>query len=263
MTSKYWIKLYHEILEDPKMGTLPDHLWRRAIELFLLAGEYDNDGLLPSTEQIAWKLRRDVVTIRDELDQLCVTGIVTKNQDGTWLITNFAKRQGPVPDAERKKQERKRKKAQTEPKKPEDDTNDENERHEGVTNCDIDTDTDVFKKKNNAFAKICKSFEQEMGFLSPVISNSLQDDMERYPWEWIPMAIERASRANKRSLAYIEGILKNWQSLGGPQNDAPPKAGKYSSNGNGSRTSSRQTAEYIPQNTALYDSLQEQYNESA
>ena len=25
----YWIKLYHEVLNDPKMGRLPDRLWRR------------------------------------------------------------------------------------------------------------------------------------------------------------------------------------------------------------------------------------------
>jgi len=29
MGSPYWIKLYHEILNDPKMGRLPDRLWRR------------------------------------------------------------------------------------------------------------------------------------------------------------------------------------------------------------------------------------------
>ena len=46
MASKYWIKLYYEILDDPKLGKLTDWLFRRAIELFLLAGENDNDGLL-------------------------------------------------------------------------------------------------------------------------------------------------------------------------------------------------------------------------
>lgn len=53
MAAKYWIKLYHEILHDPKMGRLPDNLWRRCIELFLLAGELgaevdeDDKGHLP------------------------------------------------------------------------------------------------------------------------------------------------------------------------------------------------------------------------
>lgn len=47
MASKYWIKLYHEILDDHKMGRLPDRLWRRVIELILLAGEQDDEGLHP------------------------------------------------------------------------------------------------------------------------------------------------------------------------------------------------------------------------
>ena len=33
MPSYHWIKLWLDILHDPKMGTLSDHLWRRAIEL--------------------------------------------------------------------------------------------------------------------------------------------------------------------------------------------------------------------------------------
>lgn len=30
--ANYWIKLYHEILDDPLMATMPDRLWRRTIE---------------------------------------------------------------------------------------------------------------------------------------------------------------------------------------------------------------------------------------
>jgi hypothetical protein len=42
-----------EILDDPKMGCLPNHLWRRAVELFLLAGREGNDGALPPIEEMA------------------------------------------------------------------------------------------------------------------------------------------------------------------------------------------------------------------
>ena len=56
-TKRFWIKLYLEILDDPKMGLLPDWLWRRAIELFLLAGENGNDGLLQPVTDLAWRLR--------------------------------------------------------------------------------------------------------------------------------------------------------------------------------------------------------------
>ena len=59
MTGSYWIKLYHEILDDPKMGRLPDKLFRRVIELFLIAGETHENGKLPSIDDMAWRLRLD------------------------------------------------------------------------------------------------------------------------------------------------------------------------------------------------------------
>ena len=61
MASKYWIKLYHEILDDPKMGRLPDALFRRAIEFFLIAGERGREGDLPPLADIAWRLRADEI----------------------------------------------------------------------------------------------------------------------------------------------------------------------------------------------------------
>ena len=41
---KHWIKLWPELLYDPKMAQLDDHLWRVAVSCFLLAGEVDQHG---------------------------------------------------------------------------------------------------------------------------------------------------------------------------------------------------------------------------
>ena len=76
MPSNYWIKLYHEILDDPKMGRLPDSLWRRVTELFLLAGDADENGYLPCVESMAWRLRIDENVLIAELEQLADVGIV-------------------------------------------------------------------------------------------------------------------------------------------------------------------------------------------
>jgi len=46
--SKLWIKLYHEILDDPKMCKLSDRLYRRVMELFLLAGETNKGEPYPA-----------------------------------------------------------------------------------------------------------------------------------------------------------------------------------------------------------------------
>lgn len=107
MAANYWIKLYHEILDDPKMATLPDRLWRRTIELFLCAGRLGKTGQLPPTNQLAWVLRTSTDELELDLRQIELTGIIKRNQDG-WIVCQFAKRQAAVSDAERQRQHRDR-----------------------------------------------------------------------------------------------------------------------------------------------------------
>jgi hypothetical protein len=107
MASKYWIKLYHEILHDRKMARLPDHLWRRTIELFLMAGVEDNAGELPPFEDIAWDLRIPEDQLKNELNELEKLNILTYTGE-KWVVTNFASRQAPVKADERMRQYRKR-----------------------------------------------------------------------------------------------------------------------------------------------------------
>jgi hypothetical protein len=108
MPSYSWIKLYHEILRDPKMGRLPDSLWRRAIECFLLAGEHGKNGFLPGALDMAWILRSTPDEIEASLQELANVGIV-EIRDGQWYVTHFADRQAPIKDDERKSSERDRK----------------------------------------------------------------------------------------------------------------------------------------------------------
>lgn len=103
----YWIKLYQEILDDPKMATLPDRLWRRVIELFLIAGRTSDTGELPDTKQVAWILRCPLDDIQVDMEQIQSTGIIARTNTG-WFITQFAKRQAPAPAKERKQQQRDR-----------------------------------------------------------------------------------------------------------------------------------------------------------
>jgi len=95
MTNKFWIKLYIEILDDPKMGRLDNHLWRRAVECFLLAGQGD-DGALRPVEEMAWKLRLSEDKLLEDLHCLAEVGVVHEAAPGEWVVTNFRKRQAPV-----------------------------------------------------------------------------------------------------------------------------------------------------------------------
>ena len=100
MSTTYWIKLYHEILRDPKMARLPDRVWRRAIELFLLAGQIEQDGILPEFEDIAWQLRVEPDGLLEDMRTLERHGLLTETEDG-WIVTHFATRQGAASNADR------------------------------------------------------------------------------------------------------------------------------------------------------------------
>jgi len=92
-----WIKLYTEILNDPKMGRLTDREFRVCINLFLMAGHTDHDGTLGSTAEVAWALRTsDEIAERDLLG-LSAVGIVTRRLDGVWVVTKFSQRQQRAP----------------------------------------------------------------------------------------------------------------------------------------------------------------------
>jgi hypothetical protein len=120
MKKRFWVKLYLEILDDPMMGRLPNHLWRRAVECFLLAGRQGNDGALPPAEEMAWTLRLPEEKVLEDLRGLAEVGVVNEVGTGQWMVTHFAKRQASISDADRSHQYRVRK------------------RMEGVTKCDDD-----------------------------------------------------------------------------------------------------------------------------
>lgn len=101
MASKYWIKLYHEILDDPKMARLSDECWRRAIELFLLAGDYAKGGLLPPFSDIAWRLRVDESNLLQNFQELQTLGIISESTSGEWCVTHFKERQNADSSIER------------------------------------------------------------------------------------------------------------------------------------------------------------------
>lgn len=107
----YWLKLYTEILNDPKMATLPDRVWRRTVECFLAAKEVNHDGHLPDTTQLAWLLRMNPADLELDLQQVAYTGIIQKEVNG-WFIPNFSKRQAAASDRDRKQQQRDRDRSQ-------------------------------------------------------------------------------------------------------------------------------------------------------
>jgi len=227
MAGNYWIKFYVEVLDDPKMATLPDRLWRRFYELCLLAGKYYDDGNLPDCEQLAWALRMSVDELQSDLDALVNKRLITKTEDG-YLVTQFVKRQSKMSNAE--KTARYRKSKHTE----------EYESNYPVT----EPVTDVLLKvtqitdnrltdnrlqiteaeaEKNAAGAVFRAYESEIGLLTPAIADKINLAIEDYPLDWITDGIKESAKHNARSWAYVEAILKRWKFEGKSNGKRPAK----------------------------------------
>ena len=57
-------------------------------------------------------------------------------------------------------------------------------------------------------------YEQNIGLLTPLIADQLRDMEKSYPPDWVDEAFTIAVAGNKRSLRYIQVILKRWETEG-------------------------------------------------
>jgi len=217
----YWIKLYHEILDDPKMATLPDRLWRRSVELFLIAGKLcsDKSGVLPDTRQLAWLLRMQTDELQADIDQLVSTGIVESIPNG-WLIVNFNKRQSPATSAERVRQHRER-------KQKEQYYGDVTDLKRNVTQInrltESETESETETTSSSNFGELSTAYEHNIGPLTPATVDMLEDDLNTYGMQMCLDAILVAVEQNKRKWSYVRGILKNRWADGVRDNNKKPK----------------------------------------
>ena len=63
-------------------------------------------------------------------------------------------------------------------------------------------------------SEIATVYEQEIGALTPIITNDILAVIDDYPLEWFTEAFREAARNNKRSWSYAEAILKRWKTDG-------------------------------------------------
>ena len=224
MSKRFWIKLYMEILDDDKFGTLPEFIKWRAIELFLVAGENGNDGLLPPVARLAWRLRLDEVKIAETLSALTQVGVVHETPEG-WVVTNFAKRQAAVPAAERMRRSRIR----DDPVITSNKTGDDFVTKRNKTCYDSgggdSTSTSISSSVSESLeeervqgegkpADIFRIYEQNIGAITPMIAEALRDAERSDGPAWVVAAIEEAVRNNVRAWKYCEAILRRWRKDG-------------------------------------------------
>jgi DnaD/phage-associated family protein len=74
----------------------------------------------------------------------------------------------------------------------------------------VEVSEDAAEDRPNIFAL----YEDNIGMLSPMITDELKLAEETYPHEWIDDAFRRAVAANKRNWRYIAAILERWEREG-------------------------------------------------
>ena len=80
-------------------------------------------------------------------------------------------------------------------------------------------------------------YEQNISLMTPLIADQLRDLEKTYAPEWIDEAFEIAVSRNKRSLRYIQAILKRWETEG-KQSDTYETSGRS--------TEAERRRKYIP-----------------
>lgn len=73
---------------------------------------------------------------------------------------------------------------------------------------------DLARAAVGAPVNIFTLYEQNIGALSPLLSEELREAETAYPAAWIEEAFREAVRLNKRSWKYIQAILERWQTEG-------------------------------------------------
>ena len=106
--NRHWVKLWISALDDARLATLPDPEWRLAVECFMVAGENGNEGQLPTTTELAWRLRRDPVQMEAMVDVLVIAGLIEKKRN-VYTVAKFSKRQSAVTNTQRQAAYRKTK----------------------------------------------------------------------------------------------------------------------------------------------------------
>lgn len=79
-----------------------------------------------------------------------------------------------------------------------------------ITNTNVYT----YNEYNNDVAEISKSFEENIGLLTPASAELIFDYLKDFSKDLIIKAIKIASVKNKRSAKYVGGILNDWNKKG-------------------------------------------------
>jgi hypothetical protein len=91
MKRNSWFRAYSEALDDPKVQRLHPTLFKAWFNLLCLASQHD--GVLPSNDDIAFRLRVSAQDAQGYIDELILAGLIDIRADGARTPHNWETRQ--------------------------------------------------------------------------------------------------------------------------------------------------------------------------
>lgn len=155
----YWLKLYTEILDDPKYNRLTDNAKLGMIELMVVAKKVDREGELPSMSDVCFYTRRSEEWWKPVIEELKRIEFIVE-QDDENVIRKFKDRQDCANNAERQKAYR------------------ENKHKNEFSNASV---TNVSRNVTENREDIDKSREEEDTTTSPAYSDLVPSFGEHHP----------------------------------------------------------------------------------
>lgn len=86
-----WLRLYSDVVSDPKVQRLPGDKFKAWINLLCVASQHD--GILPPLADLAFTLRNTEDKITALLDDLVEKGLIDVTSDDRYTPHNWASRQ--------------------------------------------------------------------------------------------------------------------------------------------------------------------------
>jgi len=92
-----WIKLHRSLLEDRQFAELSDYAAKLLIQLWLIGSESDDGSISGDTEDIAFRVHRDVAEVLPALQELALRGFIQMGTDDASTV--LADRQQVAPES--------------------------------------------------------------------------------------------------------------------------------------------------------------------
>ena len=225
-----WLRLYTEIMDDPKLASWTGDQFRVLIFIFCLARESGEPGLIMMTPpEIAWRIRQPYELVKEVLE-LAMAGerpILALEANG-YRVLKWNDRQYDYPSdhptaiAKRARKHRSKKQAENSNENVtsgnEYVTRTSRAKNDREAEAEAEADTLSFPVENDsaaAAAAAAQVFKRELKrSLTPLESEQLAGWLERDGPELTLEALRRAVLQGKPTLRYIGGILDAWRTSG-------------------------------------------------